>query len=114
MGTTPMVEIDGTSMGPFELVRAERSPFGSSDSWSCILRDIVVTVSQPPAGFRWRERDPSPLKDRCDELGGCEFSRLMRCPQVMGYLKPIDKSCFREKKIDDSGSAEAEPVVADE
>jgi len=38
--------------------------------------------------FFWSPKDPSPLAERTEELGGCELTRLLLCPVVLGFLKP--------------------------
>lgn len=52
----------------------------------CSLASLRCEVNK--LGFCWRPRDPSPLKDRAEEIGGCEYLRLLACPTVMGYLDP--------------------------
>merc|ERR1711957_531739 len=40
-------------------------------------------------GFVWCPKDPSPLVERSEELGGCELLRVIACPVVLGFLKPV-------------------------
>eukprot|EP00425_Heterocapsa_triquetra_P009774 CAMPEP_0195141040 /NCGR_PEP_ID=MMETSP0448-20130528/162250_1 /TAXON_ID=66468 /ORGANISM="Heterocapsa triquestra, Strain CCMP 448" /LENGTH=73 /DNA_ID=CAMNT_0040179419 /DNA_START=26 /DNA_END=243 /DNA_ORIENTATION=- len=35
-------------------------------------------------GFNYEPKRPSPLAERCEELGGCELQRLAQCPVVIG------------------------------
>jgi len=37
-------------------------------------------------GFCWRPKDLSPFVEREQELGGCEYLRLLECPVAFGYL----------------------------
>merc|ERR1712182_88794 len=39
-------------------------------------------------GMTYRMRDPSPLLERVNELGGCELQRLAFCPVALGFLEP--------------------------
>jgi hypothetical protein len=93
------VNLDGSSMGPFELRLERRRPFptegGMHPDRRCMLADLVFSVPNPPEAFRYRNRCPSPLQERCEDIGGCEFSRIFQCPQVMGYFRPMNKSCYR-------------------
>merc|ERR1719253_403110 len=94
------IRLDGNTMGPFEIRLEKRPPFptgaASVDSdRRCMLADLMFLVEHPPLNFHYRNRCPSPLQERCEELGGCEFQRLLAVPQVMGYFKPVDKSCYR-------------------
>lgn len=119
---TPTMKLDGTSMGPFDIIAEERRPFPTASSpapfINCILANIRFSVLTPPEGFHWRQRMPSPLMERCEEIGGCELGRLMKCPQVMGYFKPFDKSCYTEKKNkqpseDEPAAEEAAPEASE-
>jgi len=93
----PTVEIAGKKMGPFPLRLDQRLPLPSGPDedvkyGSCVLANLSFSVPEPPDGYCFRPRRPSPLADRIAELGGCEVRRLMACPQVLGYLKPWDPS----------------------
>jgi hypothetical protein len=79
------IELDGKSIGPWPLCPRQCSQ--DSEEF-CILSDLAIRPSSID-GFTFRPRDPSPLKERCMELGGCEMQRLASCPVVVGYLKAI-------------------------
>eukprot|EP00928_Gymnodinium_smaydae_P017553 TRINITY_DN16710_c3_g2_i1.p1 TRINITY_DN16710_c3_g2~~TRINITY_DN16710_c3_g2_i1.p1 ORF type:complete len:1091 (+),score=255.34 TRINITY_DN16710_c3_g2_i1:489-3275(+) len=79
------LRLDGTAIGPVLLRRRADAP---GSPLRCILAQVELRV-QPPSGFSYRPRDPSPLAERCDELGGCELQRLMACPCVLGYLPEL-------------------------
>jgi len=53
-----------------------------------------LCVSASRAGFKWRPKDPSPLAERAQELGGSEYLRLMECPVVLGFLEPTFRVCY--------------------
>lgn len=78
--------MDGSSLGPYPLCRCI-VPSASRDPTHCLLGGFELQV-QAPAGFHYRAKEPSPLKDRCTELGGCELERLANCPVVVGFLTP--------------------------
>jgi len=44
------------------------------------------------SGMIWEPKDPTPLEERTQEIGGCEFMRLLACPVVVGFLKPSVKA----------------------
>eukprot|EP00928_Gymnodinium_smaydae_P007945 TRINITY_DN1284_c0_g3_i1.p1 TRINITY_DN1284_c0_g3~~TRINITY_DN1284_c0_g3_i1.p1 ORF type:complete len:2408 (-),score=404.08 TRINITY_DN1284_c0_g3_i1:117-7340(-) len=52
----------------------------------CSLASLGVEAAK--AGFCWRPRHPPPLVERAEEIGGCEYLRLLACPTVIGYLDP--------------------------
>jgi hypothetical protein len=79
--------LDGTTTGPFFL-RQAHGLMSSSCAAPCVLSDLVFHAD-PPAGFEYLLREPSPLRERCEELGGCELSRLSGCPAVIGYYRQI-------------------------
>merc|ERR1739848_514857 len=56
----------------------------------CLLAGLNFQP-EPPEGFNYVARDPSPLAARCEELGGCELQRLTQCPTVIGSItsKPL-------------------------
>eukprot|EP00929_Paragymnodinium_shiwhaense_P098806 TRINITY_DN60317_c0_g1_i1.p1 TRINITY_DN60317_c0_g1~~TRINITY_DN60317_c0_g1_i1.p1 ORF type:complete len:1988 (+),score=456.49 TRINITY_DN60317_c0_g1_i1:105-6068(+) len=80
------VKLDGSSMGPFEL-RCGWISQGAVDP--CILSTLSLENVQPPAGYEFRAKRPSPLAERCIELGGCELQRLANCPMVIGFLPKL-------------------------
>lgn len=81
------VALTGVSMGPFQL---QRPPPDEDDHGPqrCLLANLELDV-EPPEGFTFRARDPSPFADRVGELGGCEMQRITGCPVVCGYFEPM-------------------------
>lgn len=80
------IELNGQSMGPFHI----KGSF-SSDSENvelCLLSAIEFVINSPE-GFQFYARDPSPLRERCAELGGCEIERLLSCPAAVGNFQPL-------------------------
>jgi hypothetical protein len=82
---------DGESFGPVAIRQSVRKPVGSLPD-ECLLAKVQFLCSNPPAGYRFRGRYPSPLTERTKEIGGCELSRLIAVPAVVGYLKPLGKA----------------------
>jgi hypothetical protein len=88
------IPLNGSSMGPFFLPRAIPG-FDEASFHHVHLNNVPCTVSsinveiEAPDGFRYQAKDPSPLEERCQEFGGCEYQRLLACPQVVGMLIPI-------------------------
>jgi len=84
---------------------------------ACSLADLQITASR--TGFEWQPKEPSPLAERLEELGGSEYLRLLNCPVAMGYLKPtalvrLDSSTTISISIADHPTAEAlRDVVAE-
>jgi len=81
---TPKHELDGSTTGPFLI----RRPKGM-ESDTCLLSKLVLDVPTSPVGYEFRAKEPAPLAERCDELGGCELQRIAQCPMAIGYLKPL-------------------------
>jgi len=81
-GRTLRVDLDPRRIVPFML------PLGqaSSKPATCPLGALRLQCGRP--GFRWTPKDPPPLEERAEELGGCEFPRLLECPVALGFLKP--------------------------
>merc|ERR1712039_1019426 len=57
-------------------------------------------------------KDPSPLAERLEQIGGCEMMRLLECPSVLGFLKPaVTVQCASGERIvlplDSYGNAQA-------
>merc|ERR1711879_29393 len=78
--------LDGSSMGPFHL---HTQGGGEGDGPTpCIFSGLTIHILHED-GFAYRAKDPSPLAERCEELGGCELQRLLSCPVVMGFLRPV-------------------------
>jgi len=59
---------------------------GHAGRAQCSLTTVQVTATKP--GYVWRARDPSPFVERTQDLGGCEYLRLMNGPAIFGYLEP--------------------------
>lgn len=75
------ISLDGTSFGPFTL-HADASP----EERPCFIQHL--TLETKVKGMNYRARDPSPLLERGNELGGCELQRLAFCPVALGFLEP--------------------------
>eukprot|EP00746_Dinoflagellata_sp_MGD_P034447 gnl/MRDRNA2_/MRDRNA2_18227_c0_seq1.p1 gnl/MRDRNA2_/MRDRNA2_18227_c0~~gnl/MRDRNA2_/MRDRNA2_18227_c0_seq1.p1 ORF type:complete len:949 (-),score=165.55 gnl/MRDRNA2_/MRDRNA2_18227_c0_seq1:5-2794(-) len=73
--------LDGSSFGPFTL-HADTS----LEERSCFIQHL--TLETKVNGMDYRARDPSPLLERGNELGGCELQRLAFCPVALGFLEP--------------------------
>lgn len=86
----PEIQLDGRSMGPFILAPSETAAAREAAGAPCLLSGLVIHP-RAPQGFTYRAREPSPLAERCMELGGCEHQRLVCCPVVMGYLSQIQE-----------------------
>jgi len=59
---------------------------GRTSRAQCSLTTVQVTATKPD--YVWRARDPSPFVERTEDLGGCEYLRLMNGPAIFGYLEP--------------------------
>ncbi|CAJ1354895.1 unnamed protein product [Effrenium voratum] len=59
---------------------------GTDAAQSCPVAGLSLRCSRKD--FLWHAKDPSPLLERTDELGGCEALRLSACPVALGFLKP--------------------------
>lgn len=65
----------------------------------CQLSGLSLECSR--GGFLWAEKEMSPLLERVEELGGCEFLRLLECPIVLGFLKPtVRVQCADGTRLD--------------
>lgn len=80
-GEEPEIRLDGTTMGPIVLRRSRLQNGGD-----CLVSELLLDVD-PPDGFRFEPRSPSPLAMRHEELGGCELQRLTMTPTVLGDLR---------------------------
>jgi hypothetical protein len=58
----------------------------SSSAAAFALSSLSLSIQHE--GFYWRPKDPSPFVEREEELGGCEYVRLLDCPVAVGYLDP--------------------------
>jgi hypothetical protein len=74
----PEQRLQGGRFGPFSIMR---HPDDDPEA-SCLLADATFV----PDEGSFRAKDPCPLAERCQELGGCEFQRLLECPVVIGFL----------------------------
>mmetsp|Transcript_32364 Transcript_32364/g.58784 ORF Transcript_32364/g.58784 Transcript_32364/m.58784 type:complete len:1082 (-) Transcript_32364:8-3253(-) len=79
------ISLDGRSMGPFLLRPARSHIVGESP---CLLSQVTFDAVAPH-GYTYRAKNPSPLAERHEELGGCEMQRLMAVPVGMGFLKRL-------------------------
>ncbi|CAK0875380.1 unnamed protein product [Prorocentrum cordatum] len=86
-GAQAEIVLDGTSMGPFLVRRLPRKPEQRDEEQDCLLGGLRFRICGPP-GHTFEPKDPSPLQERCGELGGCELQRLVQCPVVVGFLSP--------------------------
>eukprot|EP00928_Gymnodinium_smaydae_P033753 TRINITY_DN24099_c0_g3_i1.p1 TRINITY_DN24099_c0_g3~~TRINITY_DN24099_c0_g3_i1.p1 ORF type:complete len:1927 (+),score=336.51 TRINITY_DN24099_c0_g3_i1:499-5781(+) len=73
--------LEGNSVGPFLLQ-------GDSPHPPCLLGNMAFRLDAPD-GFEYSEKLPSPLTERCADLGGCELQRLMACPVAIGSFKTL-------------------------
>jgi len=81
------IVLDGSTMGPFAITSV---PGEEALEW-CLLSALTFTPDPLPEGFtECRARDPTPLFERCEELGGCELQRL-GVPVTIGYVKAAAK-----------------------
>jgi hypothetical protein len=83
------IQHDGESFGPVAIRQSARKPVGSLPD-ECLLSKVQFLCPNPPANYRFRGKYPSPLAERCKEIGGCELSRIT-VPACVGYLKPVGK-----------------------
>eukprot|EP00927_Polykrikos_kofoidii_P044594 TRINITY_DN38511_c0_g2_i1.p1 TRINITY_DN38511_c0_g2~~TRINITY_DN38511_c0_g2_i1.p1 ORF type:complete len:1554 (-),score=282.36 TRINITY_DN38511_c0_g2_i1:204-4421(-) len=60
----------------------------------CTLASLKVEASK--LGYCWSEKDPSPLADRAEKLGGSEFVRLVSSPVHVGSLEPAFQVVFSD------------------
>jgi hypothetical protein len=74
------IYLDGTSFGPFTL-HAD----SSLEERTCFIQHLMLETQVK--GMIYRARDPSPLLERGNELGGCELQRLAFCPVALGFLE---------------------------
>lgn len=77
------IRLDGQSMGPYAVCPASSAPRAS-----CLLARARLSI-EPPKGYSYQCKEPSPFATRCRQLGGCELQRLARSPVVVGFLQPI-------------------------
>jgi len=86
-----------TSLAPgvteFLLMPGEATEAEGGHSMRVSLSSLQFEASR--SGYCWRQRDPPPLVERAEEIGGCEYLRLLACPTVVGYLDPA--LCVRRK-----------------
>merc|ERR1719272_1731761 len=61
------LHLDGSSVGPYML-----HPETGTQNGHCILSGLLVRPV-PPDGYTYFAKEPSPLMERCEELGGCEL-----------------------------------------
>lgn len=52
----------------------------------CKLASLAFDCAR--IGCDWSPKDPSPLMERVDEIGGCEYLRIAKCPMCIGYFRP--------------------------
>jgi len=74
-------QLVGFDLGPTGL--AEKS---SHEAGMCPVASFRVSCAR--RGYSWQAKDPSPLAERTNEIGGCEALRLLACPVVLGFLLP--------------------------
>eukprot|EP00971_Amphidinium_carterae_P054829 1080136-Amphidinium_carterae.1 len=84
-GDGAKTKLDGKTIGPFprplpalHLNRAD----------TCLLASLELRA-EPPPFYEFVAKDPSPLSDRCEVLGGCELQRLLSVPCVIGHFYPF-------------------------
>lgn len=79
------IELDGSRLGPFQL-RRKGAPGPVEEEMACLLGAVRFSGLKAPTGYTFRARDPTPLTERCQELGGCETERANSSPVIVGYL----------------------------
>lgn len=80
------VDLDGGSLGPYQLrSRSEAAPTTGS---LCMMSALQLAL-EAPEGFVYEPQEVSRMLERCQELGGCELSRLAACPMVVGAFRPL-------------------------
>jgi len=52
----------------------------------CLLGKLKLQCQQ--RGFKWSPKEPLPVAQRVEDIGGCEFLRVVACPVALGLLKP--------------------------
>eukprot|EP00971_Amphidinium_carterae_P331789 6465569-Amphidinium_carterae.1 len=84
-GSDRVTYLDGTIMGPFP-----RPPLPPrlEEVDRCLLSSMELDL-EPPNFYKYVPSDPNPLEERCNELGGCEFQRLLKVPCVIGHFYPF-------------------------
>merc|ERR1712232_446012 len=82
--------LDAESTGPFPifLPSAKLDVMDPAGQQECLLQNLVFGM-EAPEGYSYEKRNPTPLQERAESLGGCEMQRLMKCPVVVGTFKPI-------------------------
>jgi len=75
-----------TGITEFLLLSGQVAQAARGTSARCTLASLDLQASLP--GYCWRPRDPPPLVERAEVMGGCEYLRLIACPTVLGYLDP--------------------------
>eukprot|EP00971_Amphidinium_carterae_P307791 6117310-Amphidinium_carterae.1 len=78
-------KLDGKTIGPFP---QNLSHPHAEQADKCLLACMELRADPPPL-YNYVAKDPSPLLDRCNELGGCEFQRLLSVPCVIGHFYPF-------------------------
>merc|ERR1719379_410574 len=61
--------LDGSTVGPVVLRKA-RQNVANCIAKLCILGELTL-AAEPPEGFEYIARSPSPMLERCKEIGGC-------------------------------------------
>lgn len=80
------VSLDGSEIAKLCASRIECVELQLPKKGVCSMGGVHIACER--AGYIWSSKDPSPLAERCLELGGCEHMRLQNCPVVLGYLRP--------------------------
>jgi len=80
------VALEASEMAPVVFnLGAEPSTW---DNRPCMLTSLRLTCHR--RGFVWSPKKPSPLEERAEAIGGCEFLRILACPVSLGFLKRVD------------------------
>jgi len=75
------------------------------------VTSLRITASR--SGFLWRPKDPMPLVERAEELGGSEYLRLLDCPIVLGFLEPAVRVVHRSSGVVQELPVASHPTVAE-
>jgi len=86
-GSAGSETLDPDKIFPFQLGGAgPLSPAAAGADGCCALASLSLQCRR--RGLCWRPKDPPPLATRVQDLGGCEWLRLLECPAALGFLKP--------------------------
>jgi hypothetical protein len=100
----------GLTANPTEFILAAGVDLEAVTSENMNLASLCVQCFK--ADYVWRPKDPSPLAERAQEIGGSEYLRLLQCPVVLGNLLPAFRVHTLEGEIHEL-SCQNFPTVRD-